>query len=465
LGLTGVLFLVSFALGCVLAFARHPIYGLITYIAVYYLNPWSKWWGAGLPALRWSLLAAIITLVALLVRRDKKQPAIPLFSHSVMIGLLVFLLWIVVQSFWVLDWSLHLELLGLMAKYVVLVAVIYKCIETETHLRMFLWTHVLGCVYLGWVVYTTYEGGRFEDFGPPDLNEANSGALQIVTGILVASSLFLIGSVRAKLALFAGMPLLVNALVATISRSGFLEIGFGGLLFNLFTTSRFRLRVWLLSVLAVVLFVMLTNPVYWTRISSIQEAGQDVEGVDTGLGRLDIIKAQFLMFRDHPLGCGHRCTATLSGQFLSDEKLTGEGENRARSSHNTYMTMLVEHGIPGLLLYLMLTLWLFKSVRSLIRSHDHREGVLPTLVPAIAGVTGALIVGDLFVDYLIIECRIWLIGLVMVMLNLTKASARAAVQTGAPARSPTPLAGVAVPRPTQGSRAARDGRGRREGSV
>jgi hypothetical protein len=189
--------------------------------------------------------------------------------------------------------------------------------------------------------------------------------------------------------------------------------------------------------------VMLTNPVYWTRISSIQEAGEEVEGVDTGAGRLDIIKAQFLMFRDHPLGCGHRCTAVLSKQFLSDKELTGSGENRARSSHNTYMTMLVEHGIPGLLLYLMLILWLLKSVRSLIRSHDHREGVLPTLVPAIAGVTGALIVGDLFVDYLIIECRIWFIGLVMVMLNLTKASAQAAVQTDAQARSPT-----------QGSRAA-----------
>jgi len=339
-------------------------------------------------------------------------------------------LWMAVQSYWVLDRDLHLELLGLAAKYVVLVALIYKCIETEKHLKMFLWTHVVGCLYLGWIVYRTYEGGRFEDFGPPDLGEANSGALQIVTGILVASSLFLLGNVREKLVLFAGLPLLVNALVATISRSGFLELGFGGLLYNLFTTSRCRLRVRVLSVLAVVLFVMLTNPVYWNRIGSIQEAGQEVEGVDTGAGRLDIIKAQFLMFKEHPLGCGHRCTATLSSQFLSDEELTGVGENRARSSHNTYMTMLVEHGIPGLLLYLMLILWLFRSVRSLIRSHDHREGVLPTLVPAIAGVTGALLVGDFFVDYLIIECRIWFIGVVMVMLNLTKA-AQAAVQVEA----------------------------------
>jgi O-antigen ligase len=129
------------------------------------------------------------------------------------------------------------------------------------------------------------------------------------------------------------------------------------------------------------------------------------------------------------------------------------------------MTMLVEHGIPGVLLYLMLMLWLFKSVRSLIHSHDHREGVLPRLVPAIAGVTGALLVGDLFVDYLIIECRIWFIGVVMAMLNLTKASAQAAVQADAPAGSPTPLPDAAVPRSTEVSRAVRDGTGTREGSL
>jgi hypothetical protein len=109
----------------------------------------------------------------------------------------------------------------------------------------------------------------------------------------------------------------------------------------------------------------------------------------------------------------------------------------------------------------MLILWLFRSVRSLINSHDHREGVLPTLVPAIAGVTGALLVGDFFVDYLIIECRIWFIGVVMVMLNLTKA-AQAAVQADAPARSATPLTDAPVARPTRGSPSPADARGRRQ---
>jgi len=380
-----------------------------------------------------------------------------------MIGLLAFLLWINIQSFWALDWSSHSELLTLALKYVVLVGLIYKCIETEQHLRMFLWTHVLGCIYLGWIVYSTYVGGRFESFGGADINESNAGALQVVTGILVGGSLFMVGTFAERLVLFAGMPLAVNALVATISRSGFLALGIGGLSYNLFSPSKFRWQVRLLSVLAAVLFMLLTNPVYWARIDSIEEAGQQVEGVDTGSGRLELIQAQLRMSGEYPLGCGHRCTAVLSRQYLDDRLLTGEGQNRARSSHNTIMTMLVEHGVPGLILYAMLLVWLFRSVRSLIRSQKDRKGLLPALVPAIAGVIGAIVVGDFFVDYLILECRVWFIAIVMVMLNMTATAACANEQeTSAAQQSIRARAGIGAA--TAGSRAGAGGKEMREGS-
>jgi hypothetical protein len=426
LGMTGVLFLAALGTGWVLAFVRHPIFGLLTYVAVYYLTPASRWWGAGLPDIRWSLLTALVTFVALLVRPRKTPLAIPLFRHRVMLGLVAFLLWVTLQSLWALDASSHTELLVLVFKYVLLVILIYKCIETEQQLRMFLWAHVLGCVYLGWIVYSTYDGGRFESFGSADINEANAGALQIVTGTLVGGSLFMAGKLAERLGLIAGMPLIVNALVATISRSGFIELGVGGLMYNLFSPVRLRWRVRMLSILAIVLFMLLTNPVYWARIVSIEQAGQEVEGVDTGGGRVELMHAQLRMFSDYPLGCGHRCTAVLSKQYLDDRLLTGSGANRARSSHNTIMTMLVEHGVPGIVMYLLLLLWLFNSVRSLIRNQPKGDGLLPTLVPAIAGVTAAIVVGDFFVDYLILECRIWFIALVMVLLNMN-AVARAAV--------------------------------------
>ena len=419
--LTGLVFLIAFLAGCWLAFARHPIYGLMTYVATYYLSPPLRWWGASLPDLRWSLLAAAVTLAAVLFRKNRLPPKIPLFRHRVMVGLVLFLSWIALQSLWALDVQSHQELLLLMAKYVLLAALIYRCVDSERHLRMFLWAHVAGCAYLGWIAYTTSMGGRFEGFGSPDIDEANSGALVMVTGILVGSSIFLLSKWRGRLVLLAGMPFIVNALILTISRSGFLALSCSGLLYNLFTPRGARARVAFLSVLALLLFILLTNQQYWTRISSIEAAGQHVEGVDTGAGRVDLVQAQWRMFLQHPFGCGHRCTAVLSRQFLPDSELTGVGAQRARSSHSTPMTMLVEHGVLGFLLYLLLVIWLVRSVLALNRLLRDEEGLLPMLLPAIAGLTAGILVGDLFVDYLILEVRVWFIAIVMVMLNMSVA--------------------------------------------
>lgn len=418
--ITASVFLACFAAGCLLAFVRHPIYGLMTYVAVFYLHPPSRWWGAALPELRWSLIAAGVTLLAVLFQRQQPQ-TYPLFRNKVMLGLLVFLGWVAVQTLWAFDMNMHLELLTLLAKYTLLVGLIYKCVDSEKHLSYFLWSHVLGCLYLGWIVFSTYSGGRFEGFGGPDINEANAGALQVVTGIFVGSSIFLAGKLRQKAAVLGCMPFIVNALIATISRSGFLALGVGGLIFNYFAPLRQRLWVGLLSTFAAVLFVSLTNPVYWARVASLMYAGEEVEGVDTGSGRLVLMEAQWRMFLDNPLGCGHRCTVILSRDFLSDEHLTGQGESRGRSSHSTPMSLLVEQGLPGALFYLLLIMWLVKTLRALRRQFkapEHQGSFNAALLPAVAAALGAITIGDIFVDYLKLEVRMWFVATLMVMVKM-----------------------------------------------
>jgi O-antigen ligase len=432
LAIASLIFILAFASGCVLAFTRHPIYGLMTYVADVYLQPPSRWWGAAIPGnLRWSLIAAAVTALAVIVYK-KSDRKTSFFGHSVAAGLVLYILWLGIETFWAMDKTAHQELLGLVAKYALLVALIYKCVDSEKHLRYFCWTHVAGCFYLGWVAYTAYEGGRFEDFGGgAGITEANSGALQIVTGILVAGSLFLEGRTKEKLVLLAMIPFIVNALIVTVSRGGFLSMVVAGVVFNYFTPVRLRLPVRVLSVLALILFVMLTNPLYWSRIQSLQAAGAEVEGVDTGAGRLVLVEAQWRMFRGHPFGCGHRCTATLSPSYLDDSMLTGEGETRARSSHNTIMTMLVEQGIPGGAFYLLLLWWVASKLRVLARELRNKDGLLATMFPAVAAIVAAILVGDLFVDYLLFEARFWFVAITMVMLDLVARTGEISALQGA----------------------------------
>ena len=62
---TALAFLLLYVLGLVLAIFVRPLYGLYTYVVVFYLHPPSRWWGGALPDLRWSLIAAAVTLLAI----------------------------------------------------------------------------------------------------------------------------------------------------------------------------------------------------------------------------------------------------------------------------------------------------------------------------------------------------------------------------------------------------------------
>lgn len=413
MSLTGLLFVLAFATGCLLAFVRHPIFGLVAYVGAFYLHPPSRWWGQGLLLnVRWSLIAAAVTLVAIAIHGQRMgRPATPFYRQNLIIGFGLLILWIAVQSFWALDPQSHAELLSYYVKFAVVMYMIYRCVDTEQHLRWFLWSHVLGCFYLGWIAYTSYGGGRFEDFGGPGIGEANAGALQLATGVLVGGALFLAGDKRIKAALVLIMPIVVNGIVTTISRSGFLAMAVGGLVFNLFTPKKFRLPVRALSVVAVVLFLLLTGDTYWERIGTIRYRGAAVEGVDTGGGRLDIIRAQWQMFQSRPMGCGHMCTTVLSPSYLGESFLVEGG----RASHNTFMTMLVDHGVPGVVAYVLVALWSYRRLSGLLVVYRNSQGFLPIFFPAIAGSLGAIFIADMFVQYPKFEARFWFLAILLVL--------------------------------------------------
>jgi hypothetical protein len=455
MSLSAIVYVLAFFAGCFYAFRRHPIYGLMTYVGTFYLNPAELWWGQALPDLRWSLSSAAITALALFVAR-KKQPGMPLFTGKLLGFLLAFVVWLAIQSGWAMIPEMHTELLTMYIKYAVLVILIFKCVDSAENMRLFLWAHVVGCAYLGWVAYTSYSGGRFEGFGGGGIGEANAGALQVVTGLISAAGLFLSGKFRDRVMLLPLIPFIANALVTTISRSGFVALAAAGLVFNLFTPKRFRGRVRLLSVLAVVLFMLLTNPIYWMRIASIGYMGEDIRGVDTGGGRLEIMQAQWRMFSDHPLGCGHRCTVSLSPHYLEARFLTGTEEEKGRASHNTMLTLLVEQGFPGILFYVAYTIGALRATWILARRFKGQETQLAALFPALAGVLAAVTIGDVFVDFLKAEVRIWFIALLAVMLYLSD-PARVKQEAPAPGAGPRKVPG-ALQRPKTVPAAARSDR-------
>jgi O-antigen ligase len=414
--LSAVIFIVGFVAGCVLAFARHPVYGLMTYIATLYFDPAGQWWGhAYLPDLRWELLPAVITLVAMLMYR-KRMPS-PVFRSGAFRGFLVFVVWMIIQLPWVLDPPSQEQILTIWSKFLLVSIMICSCVDSWKNLRLVLWAHVLGCAYMGWTAYVFYGGGRFEGFGLGSIADANTGALQLATGFLSAASLFLAASLPVKALLLPAMGLIANGLIATESRGGFLALVCGGIAFVAFAPKTYRKRVLAASLAALICFLFLTSANFWHRVQTIQDVGAAVPGIDTGHGRLVVLQAQWRMFEDHPLGCGHACTEVLSPNFVPSEYLSPSGR---RASHNTFMTMLVDHGVPGGLLYVALLWWIWQTTKRIAPYARGSTAIPSVFFPGIAGVMAAIVVADLFDQFLLLEVRIWFVSLLISYAHLLK---------------------------------------------
>jgi hypothetical protein len=423
--LTGLGFLSLYGSGLLMAFARHPIYGLMVYVLVMFMHPPSRWWGDGLPDLRWSLIAALVTLIAYYMHPSKAAMPKWAISHGIYFAYVVLVIWMLIQWPWALWGEVHAEIVELYVKYLILIYLIYHVVDSDEKLRLFLWSYIIGCFYIGWIAYTTYSGGRFEGFGGPDIGEANAGALALVIGIFAAGPIFLSGRLIEKVILVGLMPFIVNGMVTAASRSAFLALVTGGLLYIYFSPRRYRSRIFGLGILAGVLLILLTNPFFWARMGTLKQAGADVtvqthgRKWDAGYGRLLIIQAQWKMFQENPLGHGHRGTAALSPYYLEDEQLTGSGEFRARSSHNTLMTMLVEHGVIGALVYIYAVWWMIRKLRRAGKVYRDRLDFRASLVPTMAAILGGITIADVFVDYLKLEPRLWFIAVLMIMSDWT----------------------------------------------
>ena len=118
--------------------------------------------------------------------------------------------------------------------------------------------------------------------------------------------------------------------------------------------------------------------------------------------------------RPHALP-GWRGTATLSPKYMEEKYLSGGG----RSSHNTFLTTLVEQGIAGAVLYIWLTLW---TIRAIFGLRTHQRGASPQLVSMAATISGVLAVvfaAGLTADFLMAEVQFWMLAALLATVGLS----------------------------------------------
>lgn len=420
MSLTGLLFLAAFIAMMALALFRHPIHGLYGYVALFYLHPPDRWWASGLPDLRWTLTASVVTLLATLrLRSDPSRPS--WLSETPAKLLLAFTAWLWIQSFWALLPEAHFFFATLYLKYIVLFYLIFRLVDQPERVRGFLTVHFLGCAYLGWLAYNASFSGRLEGVGGPGIDEANALGMQLVTGILSGAMLILDYKGWRRWLLVAAMPLVINGLVLTQSRSAFLGLAVGCVVLWYLKPGGRRRIFYAFAALALVLGGMLAHELFWQRMTTVVTAVESIEKIDqSAASRLAVFEAQVKMAKAYPMGAGHRGTLALSNRYLADEHLTyladGSGQ-RGRSSHSTFMSVVVEQGLPGVAIFGGLGLWFIAAILRMRRLARAATDEFTSIMGAgVAAALMAVVVSGIFVDYVKAEVQIWCAALLSVVL-------------------------------------------------
>lgn len=431
MSLTAIAYLLAFGGLLLWALVRDPRYGLYVYLATFYLSPTDRWWGADLPHWRWSLIAAAVALLAAF-RVPRREDRTTWTGNAGVRILILMTIWIWIQNFWALSPDLHLDLSILYTKYVVLLYLIYTVIDSEESVRYFLIAHVLGCFYLGMLALQASGTGRLEGVGGPGIDEANALGMHLGTGAVAAAALLVKGPRWQRGMALASMAVIMNGVVQTGSRGAFLAIAASGLVLFVMSPAKFR-RAWVvMGILGIAVLLKMAPPNYWARMSTIKETAKDEAPVDqSSETRLALLKAQWQMFLAHPMGSGHRGTEYLSTRYLSDADLSasrdGSDGQRARSSHNTFMTALAEQGIPGAILYLWLLGWIWRTCRKVqSRFKELGNENLGLYAMAVGSSLAVVIVAGLFVDYFKAEVFIWCVALLAVLDSIAQRKAVAA---------------------------------------
>jgi hypothetical protein len=358
--LTGSLFLVAFLAVMGLSLVRNPLYGLYGYIAVFYLHPPSRWWGESLPDLRWSFLAAAVTLVSIWIRSSPdSRPS--WYSTTVMKIAIPFTIWFWISSLWALDIEEHYPAAIMLTKYLLVFYMIYRLIDTPEKVTHFLFAHLMGCLYLGYVGYTTASGGRLDGVGGPGIDDSNTLGMHVATGA-IAGGLLVLHLKKWRLALcMVAMAFSLNVIVQTGSRGAFLALVAGGIAVWYFRPIAYSKRFYLFAVCGCLLFGAVASQQFWERMGSVKAvAADDRSQMDLSAeSRLVMAAAQLKMAARYPFGAGHRGSAALSREYLDPIYLTSGGT--ARSSHNVFLTVLVEQGIPGIIMFFILIGWVLSA--------------------------------------------------------------------------------------------------------
>ncbi|MDQ7837663.1 MAG: O-antigen ligase family protein [Thermodesulfobacteriota bacterium] len=160
--------------------------------------------------------------------------------------------------------------------------------------------------------------------------------------------------------------LIVMTIIMSASRGGFVGLVATGGYFFLKSRKNMKAQLLVVAILVLIMFIHFAPDTYWDRISTIWNPQTECD--ETGGGRTEIWKKGLKIFLTHPiLGVGIDNFTTAYGISLGTP-------GKWSAVHNSFLQIVVELGIVGLILFVFLTFGTVLKMRRLQKIWKDEKG-------------------------------------------------------------------------------------------
>jgi O-antigen ligase len=341
------------------------------------------------------LISWLLTIVA---DRERAVPFLPRDAPVLTYTLLALVVWSLASLVWASDRSLTLHGATRLVQLVGLIFVTYSAVRKPRDLLILVWAFLIGalvtCVYAlanGTLRYGRLTGGIFDP---------NRVAAEIVVAIVMAIFL-LVATRRLSLRLICLVLLSVFAVVfvQTQSRSGILALG-AAFAFALVAAGPLRGRITavilIVAALGLAYYVYAAPPQLRERVTSIVTGTSQASPL-----REDTFQIALQMTRAHPVqGVGLGNFPALESQyFTTNANIVQVGSLRRFQLvvHNTYLEILAELGIVGLVLFVSVLAMTVGRAAAML-AQPAPEGSTRLLARAITAGTVGVLTSQVFIS-------------------------------------------------------------------
>jgi O-antigen ligase len=332
-----------------------------------------------------------------------------LARHRRLLALLALLLvWLTVSLLWADDPALGRADVWQWYAVALLFTVLFSTVRSPGAVRLVLWMFVFGLVVsvvidsLTGVVTSEGADGRLEGAaGDPNF----LAAMIIVAVVLGLGLLATTRSAVLRLSLVGAVVFLAVAFLATGSRGGFVAALLTAVAaLVVFRGRRIYVVTALLIAVGIGVPVLSASPDTWQRLTEYD---------DGGTGRVDLWTVAWRMTEDHPVaGVGFNNFRVVSPDYVREPGSLERVDflvEQPQVVHNTYLELLAETGVIGLLLFVSLAVactraaWL-AAKRFEARGDRSMGTVARSVVVALVAMLGAALFLSAGVDQ-----RLWLL--------------------------------------------------------